>query len=138
MSNFNAFLKPVYFEKTKEFVLSDRFLDEEGKPAKMTIRSITQEKNNDLVKLSTKRETRKGIEIEELDRHEFQARLITTCVVEPDFSGEEICKTYGVVDPLQVPTKMLFPGEYARLLREIMANNGFKDDTEVGEEAKNS
>jgi len=138
MSTLSAFLKPLYYEKTKAFVLSDRFVDETGKPVAISIRSITQDVNDNLIKLSTKRKKESGSEVEYLEKREYQARLITTCVSDPDFASEELCKAYGVIDPLLVPAKMLMVGEYSKLVSEIMNINGFKDDVKVLEDAKNS
>ena len=138
MSKLSAFLKPLYNEKTKEFVLSDRFVDESGEPVTISIKSIMQDVNDNLIKLSTKRRKENGADAEYLDKPEYQARLIITCVTDPDFASEELCKAYGVVDPLLVPAKMLMVGEYSKLVKEIMKINGFKDDSEVGEDAKNS
>ena len=42
MSNLSAFLHPVTTQEEKEVILSKRFLDETGEPAKFKIRSITQ------------------------------------------------------------------------------------------------
>ena len=53
----------------------------------------------------------------------------------PDFRSEELCKAYGVMDPLEVPGRMLLAGEYERLSREILSLSGFDDDLE--EQAKN-
>ena len=46
-----------------------------------------------------------------------------------------MCDAYGVLDPLLVPGKMLFSGEYAKLGREIMALSGAENGLE--DEVKN-
>ena len=50
MSNLSAFLHPVTTQEEKEVILSKRFLDETGEPAKFKIRSITQEEADALLK----------------------------------------------------------------------------------------
>ena len=137
MSKLEAFLKPTISELTEEVVVSDRFVDEEGKPATVKIKAITQQLNNALIKKCTVRQKDKGQVYEHLDKPRYQAMLVQACVVEPDFSQKELCDAYGVVDPLEVPVKMFFSGEYAKLLEAIMEINGFKDGEELAEEAKN-
>jgi len=136
-SKLQAFLKPTKIDVTQEIIISDRFLDEKGKPAKITIKAITQEENNKLIKLSTRTQKDKGQVYESLDRLNYQARLIVACTVEPDFATKEICDAYGVVNPLDVPAKMFFSGEYGKFVDAIMKLNGFKDAEELDEEAKN-
>lgn len=138
MSKLSAFLKPAIASVSKEVVVSERFLDEEGKPAKITIKAITQEENNKLIKLCTRTQKDKGTVYETLDKVSYQSRLVLACVSDPDFSSKEICDAYGVVDPAAVPAKMFLSGEYAKLMEAIMELNGFKDSDDLNDEAKNS
>lgn len=137
MSKFEAFLKPITTEMTEDVVVSDRFRDEKGEPAKIKIRAITQQENNLLIKRSTERKKDKGQIIETWNKPKYQAMLVGACVVEPDFSKKELLTAYKTEDPLEVPGKMLFAGEYAKLIEKIMDINGFKDDEELEDEAKN-
>ena len=43
MSNLNAFLHPVQGDETREIIVSNRFLDENGRPVPFRIRALTQE-----------------------------------------------------------------------------------------------
>ena len=72
---------------------------------------------------------------EKLDNMELSRRTVVAATVEPDFSSQEMCDAYGVLDPLMVPGKMLLSGEFARLMQEITDLSGF--DADIGEEAKN-
>ena len=54
MINLSAFLHPVTVQEEKEIVISRRFLDEDGNPAKFKIRSITQDEADALLKQSTR------------------------------------------------------------------------------------
>ena len=137
MSKLGAFLNPVATEATRDIVISERF-KENGAAVKMTIRAITQEENNDLIKLSTTPVKEKGQVHDRFDKAKYQARLVVACTVSPDFADAELCKRYGAVNPLDVPGRMLFAGEFVRLIEEIMDINGFKDLEEKAEEAKNS
>ncbi|WP_313184896.1 phage tail assembly chaperone [Lacrimispora sp.] len=137
MSKLSAFLKPAVASVSKEVVVSDRFLDEKGEPAKITIKGITQEENNRLIKLCTRTQKDKGTVYETLDKVSYQNKLVLACVSAPDFANKEICDAYGVVDPSLVPAKMFLSGEYAKLVDAIMELNGFKDSDELNDEAKN-
>jgi hypothetical protein len=135
MSNLNAFLHPVNTVDKQEVIVSDRFCDENGKPAPFVIRPITQEENEKLIRLSTRRVNVRGQKVERLDNGEYGRRVVVAATVTPDFRSEEMCKAYGTMDPLEVPGKMLLVGEFNRLSDAILALSGLDDDPE--ELAKN-
>lgn len=138
MSALKAFLQPTVAGRTKEIFLSERFQGEDGKPAPFTIKAITQEENERLSRVSRIRETVKGQPVERLDNIQYTKRLVLACVQEPDFSQKEICDYYGVVNPMDVPGKMLSVGEYNALVDSIMKINGVGEAQDKLEEAKNS
>lgn len=135
MSRLSAFLHPVPVQQEKEVVISDRFVDENGNVVPFKIRALTQEENEALVKRSRHMRRIDGQWQEKLDNMELSRRTVVAATVEPDFSSQEMCDAYGVLDPLMVPGKMLLSGEYARLMQEITDLSGF--DADIGEEAKN-
>lgn len=136
MSNLSAFLHPVTMQEEKEVVISKRFLDEDGKPAKFKIRSVTQDEADALLKQSTRTVKKRDGSMEQtVDDQNFNRRLIVAATVMPDFRAKELCDAYGVLDPLLVPGKMLFSGEFSNLLREILDLSGLNDSVE--DEAKN-
>ncbi|HIU43867.1 MAG TPA: phage portal protein [Candidatus Ventrousia excrementavium] len=135
MSRLSAFLNPVPAQQEKEVVISDRFVDENGNVVPFKIRALTQEENEALVKRSRHMRRIDGQWQEKLDNMELSRRTVVAATVEPDFSSQEMCDAYGVLDPLMVPGKMLLSGEYARLMQEITDLSGF--DADIGEEAKN-
>ena len=134
MSNLNAFLHPVQGDETREIIVSNRFLDENGRPVPFRIRALTQEENDAISKRSMRlvKGGRRGEK--ELDSTEYASRM-AAATLEPDFSSEELCKAYGTMDPLEVPGKMLYAGEYKRLMDAIMELSRFGDELEGG--AKN-
>lgn len=137
MSSLHAFLHPVEGDETKEIVISKRFLGEDGKPVPFKIRALTQEENDRLSKQSM-RPVKGGKRGEkELDGITYGRRVIVAATVTPDFSSQEMCTAYGVMDPLEVPGKMLLAGEYDRLSREILRLSGFSDAEDLEEQAKN-
>ena len=136
MSNLSAFLHPVTMQEEKEVVISKRFLDEDGKPAKFKIRSVTQDEADALLKQSTRTVKKRDGSVEQtVDDQNFNRRLIVAATVVPDFRAKELCDAYGVLDPLLVPGKMLFSGEFSNLLREILDLSGLTNSLE--DEAKN-
>lgn len=136
MSNLSAFLHPVTVQEEKEIVISRRFLDEDGNPAKFKIRSITQDEADALLKQSTRTVKKRDGSLERtVDDQDFNRRVIVAATLVPDFRSTELCGAYGVMDPLMVPGKMLFSGEFSNLLREILDLSGLGGSVE--DEAKN-
>ena len=135
MSKLSAFLHPAATHTEKEVVISDRFLDEQGQPVPFKIRALTQEENDQITKRATRQIKVNGQPLERLDSTDYTRRVIVAATVEPDFRAKEMCDAYGVLDPLLVPGKMLFSGEYAKLGREIMALSGAENGLE--DEVKN-
>ena len=136
MSNLSAFLHPVTVQEEKEIVISRRFLDEDGSPARFKIRSITQDEADALLKQSTRTVKKRDGSLERtVDDQDFNRRLIVAATLVPDFRSTELCGAYGVMDPLMVPGKMLFSGEFSNLLREILDLSGLGGSVE--DEAKN-
>ena len=136
MSNLSSFLHPVTVQEEKEIVISRRFLDEDGSPAKFKIRSITQDEADALLKQSTRTVKKRDGSLERtVDDQDFNRRLIVAATLVPDFKSTELCGAYGVLDPLMVPGKMLFSGEFSNLLREILDLSGLGGSVE--DEAKN-
>ena len=136
MSNLSAFLHPVTVQEEKEIVISRRFLDEDGSPAEFKIRSITQDEADALLKQSTRTVKKRDGSLERtVDDQDFNRRLIVAATLVPDFKSTELCGAYGVMDPLMVPGKMLFSGEFSNLLREILDLSGLGGSVE--DEAKN-
>ena len=140
MSNIKAFLLPPVMEETEKVIITERAKDEDGNPVPFVLRRIDEETNDKLRKRAMKRERKNGQMIERFDGTLFGKLLVQTCVVEPDFKSAEMCEHYGTIDPLDVPTRMLTSGEYARLLTEINLFNGFDELTveDMDEAAKNS
>lgn len=137
MSRLSAFLHPVTTQMEEEIVVSSRFLDEKGNPVPFKVRSLTQEENDALTKQSTRRIKMDGLIQDRLDNVEYTRRLVVAATVDPDFSSKELCDSFGVVDPLLVPGKLLLPGEYRKLCNKIMELSGFDETGAEEAEAKN-
>ncbi len=135
MSALSAFLHPAVTREEKEIVISKRFLGEDGKPTPFKIRSLTQEENAVIIKAATKQKKVDGQWQDSLDANELGARTIVEATIFPDFRSAELCEAYGTKDPVEVPGKMLFAGEFSRLLNAVSKLSGF--DKSLDEEAKN-
>ena len=135
MSALSAFLHPAVTREEKEIIISKRFLGEDGKPTPFKIRSLTQEENAALIRVSTKYKLVDGQIKESIDANELSARTIVEATVFPDFRSAELCEAYGTKDPVQVPGKMLLAGEFGRLIDAVSKLSGF--DKSLDEEAKN-
>ena len=148
MSNLSAFLHPVTMQEEKEVYISHRFVrrDEDGNPIlgpdgkpipePFRIRSVTQDEADALLKQSTRTvKKRDGSFEQSVDNQDFNRRLIVAATMVPDFRAKELCDAYGVLDPLLVPGKMLFSGEFNRLLGEIIDLSDL--GTSLEDEAKN-
>lgn len=133
-----AFLHPAVVSEKKEIVISKRFLDDNGNPVPFKIQALTQEENDKIIKLCTKTLKINGQATERLDKIQYARRIIVAATVEPDFSQKEMCDAYGVLDPLEVPGRMLLSGEYQKLSEAIAELSGIGDGEDLGEEAKNS
>lgn len=132
MSNLGAFINPAYKEKTIEFVLSDRFVDEQGEPVKVKMKSLTQEQLQAIAKRSTREKKVNGKLVVDVDATENINRCLIESLVFPDLKSKELCNAYGVEDPLMLPAKMFLINEYEMLARAFATLNGIKgDDGEV-------
>lgn len=138
MDRLSAFLNPATGEETREVMISKRFLGEDGSPVPFTIKALTQEES-DAIRRQSRRRDKKGRPLEEIDTAEFASRMVLAATVEPDFSRRELCEKFGVLDPTQVPGKMLLAGEFSALLGAITKLSGFDRDSleALEEEAKN-
>ena len=134
MSRLHAFLNPVVRSKEKEVVISDRFVDENGELMTFKIRALTQEENEAITRKATHTRMVNGHMQDYIDHVDFTRRTVVLATLDPDFSSKEACDACGVMDPLDVPSKMLFSGEFNRLAKEITELSGLSLD--AGEQAK--
>lgn len=132
------FAQNVQSEITEEFVVSERFKDENGKAIPWKLRSMTEAQNTEIRKSATKRVKVKGQGYApELDHEEYIGKLIVESVVFPDLKNAELQKSYGVMGAAELLKVMLISGEYGRLAKKVQEINGFEDINELVEEAKN-
>lgn len=134
MSELSAFLHPAIVSEEKEIVVSPRFLDAQGKPVLFKVRALTQEENAANVRAATHRKKIGNQWQDVLDTGELSARTAVEGTVFPDFRSAELCEAYGTRDPIQLPGKLLYAGEFLKLVDAINELSGFENPDE---EAKN-
>jgi hypothetical protein len=137
MSVLKGFLQPSPMEETKEVIISDRFKDEDGKPLPFKLRKIDSETSEALMKRCRRKERVNGQIINEIDNTKYTKLLVLACVVSPNFKDTEMCDYYKVVNPEDVPSRMLSIGEFSRLSDEIMKFNDFDTPEDIENEVKN-
>ena len=121
----------------EEFVVSERFKDENGKPIPWKIRALTEAENVEIRKSATKHVKVRGQYIPQLDPEEYISKLIAASVVFPNLKDAELQKSYGVIGAEELLRKMLLPGEYGKLAQKVQEINGFEDIQELVDEVKN-
>ena len=129
MGKLSVFLKPSPAGKTKEVYL-ERFTDEEGKMVPFIVKSITPEENEMISKRCMDKSGN-------LDFAAYGNHLIVACMAEPDLKDAQVCKYYGVIDPIMVPGRMFSIGEKQIVQDAIMEINDLKTAREKLDEAKN-
>lgn len=139
--NLSAFFKQNAKQvENQKITVSDRFLDENGKPIKWEITCISANENQKIRKNSVHNKPisgKRGQYTQEFDTAAYQARLATKCVVFPDLNDKDLQNSYGAMDAEQLISAMLTPGEFDDLILNITDLCGFKSEEELIDEAKN-
>lgn len=140
MSGLNSFLSQNAIKvENEKHIVSDRFVNKEGKPMEWEIKAIDENFNESLREsCKIKERDRKTRTITERMNHEkYLAKLIVECTVYPNLKDAGLQESYGVMGADNLVKKMLTSGEYAQLLEIVQEVNGFDDDDDLIEEAKN-
>lgn len=146
MSALDALLNPVFEQTTKDVTLGNRLIDPEtGKPAKFTLRTITQEERSAIRRRSM---TSGGgdVSVNYVDSDLFSARCIVESCINPDLKSTAFCtfppKEPGgkpiVVSPDVALKRRLLASEFERLVKAFMELNMMDEDEPAeGEVSKN-
>ena len=124
----------------KTVAVSDRFVDEDGKPVKWEICGITAGENQKLRKGCVKSvpvNGKRGQYTQEFDTAAYQTKLVTRCTVFPSLDDKALQESYNVMSAEQLISAMLTPGEFDDLVVAILELNGFNSEGELVDEAKN-
>lgn len=137
----SAFMRPNVAEiKNACFAPSPRFVGEDGKPVEWEIRCISADEYA-RIRSSCIRQVpvigKKGQYTQQLDTYTFQARVAAACTVFPDLNDAALQDSWGVTKPEDLVGAMLIGGEFDDYITEVFKVNGFKDEPELVDEAKN-
>ncbi len=116
-------LKGFYKENAKQienvkYVVSERFLDDDGKPVEWEIKCLFRMDEEAILKTCIRNADipRRGLDI---DNELFTARLVAHSVVYPDLNKAELQDTYGVMSADELVRVMLTAPEYTRLVQTV-------------------
>jgi hypothetical protein len=140
MSSLQAFFaQNVQSNIIEEFVVSERFKDEYGKPIPWKLRTLSEAENEEIRKASTQMVKGKGGQrIPETKPEVYLAKVAVASVVFPDLKDAELQNSYGVIGAEDLLKKMLLAGEYAALVQKVQEINGFdRDINDLVDEVKN-
>lgn len=137
--NLTAFLaKNAKKIGTEKYVASNRFTGEDGKPVAWEIGCITAGENAKIRNACISNVPMgRGQYTQRFDADKYSAKVIARCVVYPDLNNAELQDSWGVKSAEDLVFTMLTSGEFEDLTTEVLKFNGFEDDREKVEEAKN-
>jgi hypothetical protein len=134
MGSLNAFLHPVQTEN-RDVIVSKRFV-ENDEVVPFTIRPITQEENESLMRKYTKKDKKSGADT--FNRIGYNHELTALAVVSPNLESAELQAAYGTLGAVKTLEKMLYMGEFSVLFEAVQEISGLdKDINDDKEEAKN-
>ena len=109
------FFKQNAMEKeNKKILVSTRFTDDEGKPAKFEIKAITATEDQTLREACTSLKEipgKKGQFAPMLNAGKYMSMLCAACVVYPELDNAALQDSYGVKTPADLLGEMLLPAE---------------------------
>ena len=119
--NLECFLKQNALKvENRKLIVSQRFVLD-GEPVLWEIKAITPKLDEQLRNASLK-QTVNGLEV---DTDKYLGKLMASCIVFPDLDDSDLQDSYGVFGADNLLKVMLTAGEYANLLEQIEAINGF-------------
>ena len=122
------------------FAPSPRFVGEDGKPVEWEIRCISADEYAKIRSdcfIQERVPGKKNQVTQRLDIYAFQTRVAARCTVFPDLNDAALQDSWGVTKPEDLVGAMLIGGEFEDYIKEVLRVNGFKDETELVDEAKN-
>ena len=143
MSGLSAFLADnVLPAENEKYVVSKRFLGEDGEPVEWEIRAISSAEDEELRRACRKRVPvpgKRGQYTQETDADTYIGKLAVACTVFPDLRNKELQDSYHVLGEEALLKAMLTAGEYSSYLEKVQQVCGFDADMqELVEQAKNS
>ena len=143
MSKFSRFMKQNKIKKENTtFAPTKSLLDENGEPIKFIIKPLTTKENEDIREACTVDIPVTGkpnMFRPKLNTSKYLAKMLCSCIIEPDLFDKELQDSYGVMTPEDLIKEMIDdPGEYQDFVTFIQNFNGFNVSLEDKvSEAKN-
>ena len=141
MSNLMAFMRPnVERVENTRLVPSPRFKDEDGNIMEWEICCISADEYTHIRSSCIKQIPvvgKKGQYAQQMDVYAFQAKVAARCTVFPDLRNADLQNSWEAAKPEELLGKMLIGGEFDDYVTAIFQANGFKNENELVEEAKN-
>lgn len=122
------------------YTATNRIVDENGNPIPWEICCITATENARIRKgcmTTVAVAGKKGQYTQEFNSQLYLARLCVRTTVYPDLQDKELQDSYGVMSAEELISTMLTPGEFEDYATAVMKANGFDDEENLVEEAKN-
>lgn len=126
--NFKAFMAENAIKYNEvEYVASERFVDENGKPIPWHFRILTEAESQKIRAKCKKRVTDARTRQTSIatDNEKYNDLMIEQCVIYPNLNDAALQESYGAVGAAELARTMLLPGEYADLSMAITEANGF-------------
>lgn len=119
-----------------EYVVSDRFIDEDANPIKWKLKPMNPDVALDLIDKSveTDPKTRKA----DFKTSLYQKNVVINTIIYPNLNDAALQDSYGVMSPGELISRMLNAEEFNGLLSKCMDVNGLsKSFEDKKEEVKN-
>lgn len=123
--------------------ISNRFLDEEGKPLKFVFKAITPSQDAKIQNKAMKTEfikegPKKGQKEQQFDAMYYQLLLTVESMVYPNLNDADLQDSYVVMGAVELYDAMLLPSESVAAYAAAQEANGYEHSMEeLVEEAKN-
>lgn len=132
---------PQNIEEAEEVqvLISKRFKDKDEKIVPFTLKAISTDRVDEIEKeCTTYKKVRGTGSVRNFDNQRFMQRIAVESTVYPPFKSQELRKAYGTQDPIEVARKVLHvAGDFTKWLEETQRVNGFGDEEDLEELAKN-
>ncbi|TDQ35284.1 phage tail assembly chaperone [Aureibacillus halotolerans] len=116
---------------TSKAAVSNRFKDEDGNIIEFEFKAIGTSRVQEIGDMCT---NDKGV----FDNQRFVSRVAVESTTYPNFKDEDLLKSYGLQDPIEVAEQVLnIVGDFNRWVGQAQKVNGMVDFDELVEEAKN-
>lgn len=130
MSKFSRFMKQNKIKKENTtFAPTKSLLDENGEPIKFKIKPLTTKENEDIREACTVDIPVTGkpnIFRPKLNTSKYLAKMLCSCIIEPNLFDKELQDSYGVMTPEDLIREMIDdPGEYQDFSVFVQNFNGF-------------